>query len=172
MTHTDTASDDTAQNALTPIPCTVSDLKVYKLEEHSYDDAKMAALFRQSHQEGFDIQGRLDRAWKSGANRFDGPGEALFAAEHEGRIIAICGRSRDPREHGVLQLRHGYVMPEWRDLGVGSALMQKLIDIPPGDFTKVTVRAYFPAVRKFCERNGFLPVEHPRYTHELAMVGG
>jgi N-acetylglutamate synthase-like GNAT family acetyltransferase len=112
------------------------------------------------------------RNWKNGVNRFNRPGEALYCVEHEGRIVGICGRAIDPADPSVLQLRHAYVLPEWRQLGIGSALLQRLLDVPQGMFRKITLKAYFPLVRKYCERRGFTPVEGQRHTHEMSLVNG
>ena len=49
----------------------------------------------------------------------------LFGAEHDGKIVGICGLQPDPIEEKTLQLRHGYVLPEWRQLGIGSAMLNR-----------------------------------------------
>lgn len=141
------------------------DVRIYQIDEVTYDAAKLAPLLKQSQSEGYDLADRLDRSL-TGMRGF-GP---LFGAEHDGKIVGICGLQPDPIEEKTLQLRHGYVLPEWRQLGIGSAVLKRVLDAVPADsYSKITLRAYFHPVRKFCEHNGFLPVDHRRYTHERAI---
>lgn len=148
-------------------PCMLRDLRIYQIDDLSYNAAKMADLIKQSLGEGFELLQRIDQHWNSGVRRYDRAGEALFCAEHEGRIVALCGRVQDPVEKETLQLRHGYVLPEWRQLGIGSAVMKRVTDVPADLYRRVAMRAYFQPVRRFCERHGFQAIDHPRYTHEL-----
>jgi len=168
------AYGENVQRNATPQPqeavnCMLRDIKVYRLDDSNYDPAKMSALLRQSEMEGFDLLVRMDRNWRNGVNRFSRPGEALYCVEHEGRIVGVCGRAIDPNDPTILQLRHAYVLPEWRHLGIGSAVLKRLLDVPTGMFRKITLRAYFPLVRKFCERRGFMAVENQRHTHEMIL---
>lgn len=141
------------------------DVRIYQIDEVTYDPAKLAPLLKQSQSEGYDLADRLGR--RMNAMRGFGP---LFGAEHDGKIVGICGLQPDPIEENTLQLRHGYVLPEWRQLGIGSAMLKRVLDAVPADiYSKLTLRAYFHPVRKFCEHNGFLPVDNRRYTHERAI---
>lgn len=150
--------------------CGLRDLRLYQIDENTYDPAKMTALLKHSTGEGFDLLERMNQNFLNGTARFDRPGEALICAEYEGRLVAICGSAPDPSDDRALQLRHGYVLPELRQLGIATAMLKKLIcDLPAGQYDRITLRAYFPPVRKFCEHHGFRPVEGRRHTHELAI---
>lgn len=141
------------------------DVRIYQIDDVTYDAAKLAPLLKQSQSEGYELVDRLDR--NLATLRGFAP---VFGAEHDGKIVGICGLQPDPVEEKTLQLRHGYVLPEWRQLGIGTAMLKRVLDAVPADiYSKITLRAYFHPVRKFCEHNGFLPVENRRYTHERAI---
>lgn len=148
------------------------DMKIIRLDETSFDAQKLSPLLRKSQSEGYNLVLRLSEGWESGENRFDKPGEAFFAVEHEGRWLAVGGRSLDPYlgDAGAIRVRHVYVLPEWRGAGVGSALMKKILDIPPGMFHRVTLRSLNPIARKFYERLGFTALGDGPVTHELPLA--
>jgi GNAT superfamily N-acetyltransferase len=147
------------------------DFKIKPVVEDIYDPAQFALLLKKSRGEGLNLILRLTENWECGANRFNRPGEAFFAAEHEGRYLAVGGRSHDPylKDPSVLRIRHVYVLPEWRRLGIASVLMKRVLDIPRGPFKKLTLRTLNPAARKFYERLGFSYVGEGDVTHELEL---
>lgn len=112
---------------------------------------------------------RLHDNFVNGSNRFDKKGEGLFMAEHEGQIVGIGGRNIDPytAEADIVRVRHLYVMPEWRYIGVGSRLLHQIVDVPERAFKKITVRTDNPAARKFYEVQGFKYVGEGDVTHEM-----
>lgn len=147
------------------------DFKIKAITEETYDPARFALLLKKSQGEGLNLVLRLTENWQSGANRFNKEGEAFYGAEHEGRFLAVGGRSLDPylNDASVLRVRHVYVLPEWRRLGIASALMKRVLDIPQGQFKKFTLRTMNPAARKFYERLGFSYVGEGEVTHELEL---
>ena len=147
------------------------DFTIIPITEHSYDARKFAPLLKKSQSEGYNLVLRLTENWENGSNRFDKQGEALFAAEHENRLLGVGGRSLDPylEEPGVIRVRHVYVLPEWRHLGIGNALMKKILDIPQGLFQKVTLRTLNPNARKFYEQLGFEAVGEDAVTHQFIL---
>lgn len=108
------------------------DFKILPVTEATYDARKLAPLLKASKAEGFNLVLRLCENWESGANRFNLPGEAYFAAEHEGRLLGVGGRSQDPylKDPAVLRVRHVYVLPDWRRFGIATALMKKFLKFP------------------------------------------
>lgn len=147
------------------------DLKILQIDAQNYDPERISPLLKHSQAEGYNLVLRLVENWESGENRFDKPGEALFGAEHEGRLLGIGGRSLDPYldDKAAIRVRHVYVLPDWRRLGVGAALMEKILDIPPGLFRRVTLRTLNPNARKFYERLGFAPIDQGPVTHQLPL---
>jgi GNAT superfamily N-acetyltransferase len=139
--------------------------------EDDYDPARFALLLKKSRGEGMNLVLRLTENWENGSNRFSQPGEAFYGVEHEGRYLAVGGRSLDPyiNDPSVLRVRHVYVLPEWRRLGIASALMKRVLDIQRGQFKKFTLRTLNPAARKFYERLGFAYVGEGETTHEMEL---
>ncbi len=139
------------------------------ITEDAYDPSRFALLLKKSRGEGLNLILRMTENWENESNRFNKPGEAFYGVEHEGRFLAVGGRSLDPyiNDPAILRVRHVYVLPEWRRLGLASALMKKVLDIPRGPFKKFTLRTLNPAARKFYERLGFSYVGEGDVTHEL-----
>ena len=129
-------------------------------------------LLKASTEEGFRFVRRLRDEWRSGANRFDRPGEALFLAWVEGRLVGVCGFNRDPFENnpGVGRLRHLYVLPAHRQQGIGRALTLAVLDEAKHTFTRVRLRTP-PSARAvaFYRSLGFTQVHAVTATHELAL---
>lgn len=114
-------------------------------------------LLESSVVEGYDLVDRLVRDWNDGTNRFEGEGEALFAALSEGWLGGIGGLNRDPyiEDPGVGRIRHLYVSPGARGRGLGRALVVALVDHARGRFVRVRLRASPPGASDFYLRLGF-----------------
>jgi len=56
----------------------------------------VAELLSESERFGSRIVPRLVEEWDNRANRFDRPGEALFGAWIDGRLVGVCGLNVDP----------------------------------------------------------------------------
>lgn len=143
--------------------------KIIRIDTGSFDPEVLATLMRHCKIEGFQMMQRLHDNFVNGSNRFDKKGEALFIADHETKIIGIGGRNIDPytADTGIARVRHLYVMPEWRYIGVGSRLLNQIIDVPERVFKKITVRTDNPAARKFYEVHGFKYVGEGEVTHKM-----
>ncbi len=144
------------------------DFKIIPITDENYDRQKMAALLKKSQAEGYNLVLRFCENWESASNRFNLPGEAFFGIENEGRFIGMGGRSLDPylNDPKALRVRHVYLLPEWRQLGIGTELMKRIMDVPPEGFTKLTLRTLHMAARKFYEKIGFQYVGEGEITHE------
>lgn len=121
--------------------------------------ADLADLEAPSLEEGFGFIERLARDWTSGRNRFSQPGEAMFEARLDGRLVGVCGLSRDPYvdDPGIARLRHLYVLPERRRCGVGLSLVLAALERARGTYRLVRLRANDPAARRFYRSHGFTP---------------
>jgi hypothetical protein len=52
----------------------------------------LGALVVESERSGYGLVCRLVDDWVTGVNRFDRPGEALFAAWRDGELVGVCAR--------------------------------------------------------------------------------
>lgn len=148
------------------------DLKITPITADNYDRERLAPLLKKSLAEGYNLVLRLCEDWESGKTRFDQPGEAFFGIEQDGRLIGVGGRSIDPYvgDPAVLRIRHVYLLPEWRQIGIGARLMKKILDLPPGDFRRITLRTLHPGARKFYESLGFNYLGEGEITHDMALA--
>jgi len=85
---------------------------------------------------------RLCDEWASGANRFNGSGEALFPAVADGLVVGVCGLKRDPYAHDPCtgRVRRLYGLRAYRRSGVGRALLDAVIAHAHDHFNRLRVR--------------------------------
>ena len=99
---------------------------------HDLSGDSLGALVAESERAGSRFVRRLVDEWVTDANRFDRPGEALFAAWVDGQLVAVCGLNVDPysAEDRVGRVRHLYVLSAFRRLGVGRQLVVRKTRMP------------------------------------------
>ena len=114
-------------------------------------------LVAESERAGLGFVRRLAEEFASGRNRFDRPGEALFAATLSERMIGVCGLNIDPYTSApkVGRVRHLYVLVEHRHLGVGRQLVGEIIRVARESFEHLRLRTNNPAAARLYERMGF-----------------
>ena len=119
--------------------------------------AQLAALIGDSERAGQRFVRRLAEEWASGGNRFDRPGEALFAAWTERELVGVGGLNVDPyaRTPRVGRVRHLYVLSTARRLGIGRQLVEKIIETARGPFDTLHLRTGNPDAARLYERMGF-----------------
>ncbi|CAI8773406.1 GNAT family N-acetyltransferase [Pseudomonas sp. IT-P294] len=118
--------------------------------------------------EGFRFLTRLIAEWKSGANRFDAPGECLMAAYTDHCLIGIGGLSVDPyAQHDTARLRRVYVAASSRGLKVGQALVDALVEFASYRFRIVRLSTDTPEGDAFYRRCGFNRSDDEHATHTL-----
>jgi GNAT superfamily N-acetyltransferase len=147
--------------------------RIVQIQELPSD--QLAELVAESEQAGLQLVRRLQRDWQSGANRFDRPGEALFAAFDKDRAVGVCGLSIDPYcpLPRVGRVRHLYVLAERRRQLVGSLLVLEVMAIAPHAFDRLRLRANDPLAARFYEQLGFRRCEgDSTATHELELMPG
>ena len=133
----------------------------------------LGALIAESEQAGLGFVRRLVDEWASSANRFDHPGEALFAAVLDGRVIGVCGLNVDPYAGAprVGRVRHLYVLTAHRRLGVGRQLVGAVIEAARNQFAELRLRTASPAAAALYERLGFSRcTDVTASTHQLRRV--
>ena len=130
------------------------------------------ALVTESEQAGLRLVRRLVDEWRDGSNRFDRPGEALFAAWRDERLAGVCGLNVDPYagDERIGRVRHLYVLVEARRHGVARALMAETLAAARGRFPTVRLGTSNPAAARLYESLGFRPVSEPHCTHRLSLA--
>ncbi|MBU8547006.1 MULTISPECIES: GNAT family N-acetyltransferase [Roseomonadaceae] len=116
----------------------------------------------------------LREDWQQDALRFEGAGQALFAAYAGPALRGICGLTADPylpQDH-VGRVRRLYVLRPGRRGGVGRALLDA-VALQAGAFCYARLRVRAPvSAFAFYERCGFLrAVGEKSATHVLPMIG-
>jgi ribosomal protein S18 acetylase RimI-like enzyme len=135
----------------------------------------LLVLVDESLREGFGFVARLRDEWEAARNRFDQPGEALFFARSGERLVGVCGLNRDPfaGDPGVGRLRHLYVSPSHRRVGVGRLLTAAALEHAKASFRSLRLRTDSEAAAAFYLALGFSPAADDAHaTHELAVARG
>jgi ribosomal protein S18 acetylase RimI-like enzyme len=129
------------------------------------------ALLTESEQEGLRLVRRLVDEWTTSSNRFDRPGEALFAARAGERLVGVCGLNVDPYavQPEVGRLRHLYVLSAYRRLGVGRLLVEAVLEAARGRFGLLRLRTTNPAAARLYESLGFRIGGGPDCSHTLEL---
>ena len=136
-------------------------------------DLDLGALLAESEQAGLRFVRRLVEEWASGANRFDRPGEKLFGAWVDGRVVGVCGLNVDPytAEERVGRVRHLYVLSAFRRRGVGRRLIEEVIEAARGPFGALRLRTGNPEAARVYEAIGFRPSGRAAdYTHIMELA--
>jgi GNAT superfamily N-acetyltransferase len=128
-------------------------------------------LAAEARGEGWRFVDRLRQEWDANINRFSGPGEVLFGAFENDRLIAVAGLNRDPYTNGdrTGRLRHLYVRSRWRRRGIAEALVRAVLDAARTQFQSVRLRTGNPAAARLYRRSGFRTIEHRDATHEATL---
>lgn len=130
--------------------------------------AGFAELAADALGDGQRILAVLEEDWHAGTLRFDGWGDALFAAHAGSALVGLCGLTRDPYlpEERVARLRRLYVLRAARRAGAGRALVAAVAaQAESCGYPRLRVRAPVSAFA-FYESCGFLrAVGEPAATH-------
>jgi len=130
-------------------------------------------LIQESEAEGYRFVRRLVEDFRNGRNRFDKPGEVLYGVWNEkGQLIAIGGVNQSPFDEGgrTGRLRRFYVLPDSRRSGVGTMLLQHIVESSKGNFDEVTLRTDSASSDAFYRANGFMNTdEFPESTHKMTL---
>lgn len=129
------------------------------------------ALVDESLSTGFNALERLQKEQADGSNTFDRPGEAMFTARVDGRVIGLCALNYDPfgTDPSVARLRRMYVALAHRRKGIASELVRAAIAEARKNFKTLQLRSSEEAIPLY-EGLGFLkqPGE-VNFTHALAL---
>jgi GNAT superfamily N-acetyltransferase len=132
--------------------------------------AEFDLLVAESEREGWRLLRRLADEWAAGSNRFDRPGEALFAARVGNALVGLCGLNADPysAEPTVGRVRRLYVRNAFRRRGIGACLVEAVIQLARPRFQSLRARTENPDAGRLYERLGFsVVVDGLECTHAL-----
>jgi GNAT superfamily N-acetyltransferase len=120
----------------------------------------LAPLVAESEWAGWKFVCRLADDLRSGANRFDLPGECLVVAVSGDAVVGACGLNADPYagDPSVGRVRRLYVSAAHRGSGVGRRLVGAVVAAAVGRFRRLRVRTESPVAGRLYERLGFVPV--------------
>ncbi|HEU5194929.1 MAG TPA: GNAT family N-acetyltransferase [Methylomirabilota bacterium] len=149
--------------------CANSGIRCARLRELP---AGVQPLVTESEQAGMMLVRRLVDEWLDGSNRFDRPGEALFGAWRDARLVGVCGLNIDPYadDNRIGRVRHLYVLVEARRHGVARALMAETLAAARGRFPTLRLSTSNPAAARLYESLGFRPVTERHCTHLLSLA--
>lgn len=138
----------------------ISVIKELKVEE-------LEPLVLQSEQEGFRHIRRLVNEYQSGENTFSGQGEVLYIAHEQEQIVGVIGLNQDPfSDQSTGRVRRLYVHPDYRHLGIGTQLVQKVTFEANKFYNILVLRADSEQASQFYLALGFKPDSHdPHRTH-------
>lgn len=132
----------------------------------------LAPLVAESEREGWQFVRRLADEWAAHANRFDQPGEALFAAWVDGKLVGVCGLNVDPfvADLAVGRVRRLYVLRAFRGRRVGRQLVEAVIQSARARFQCLRVRTESGVASQLYRQLGFVAtVGVPDCTHVLVL---
>ena len=106
----------------------------------------LAPLVAESERAGWRFVRRLADDLRTGANRFDQPGECLFVAVSGDAVVGVCGLNADPYagEPSVGRVRRLYVLAAHRGGVTGGRLVQAVVSAAVGRFRRLRVRTENP----------------------------
>jgi ribosomal protein S18 acetylase RimI-like enzyme len=139
---------------------------------HDLTSPDVRVLVAESEAAGMRLVRRLVDEWHDGSNRFDRPGEALFGAWVDARLVGVCGLNIDPYagDDRVGRVRHLYVLVAARRLGVARTLMAEIFSAARGRFATLRLSTSNPAAARLYESLGFRPVSQRDGTHVLSLT--
>jgi GNAT superfamily N-acetyltransferase len=136
-------------------------------------DDDLNTLMQESKEEGFRFVDRLMNDYKNGTNNFMKPGEALYGIfNNENMLVAVGGINIDPfsTEDNIGRLRRFYVNKGNRREGIGSLLLQKIINDARNNFKVLVLKTDTEQADKFYTSFGFSKGnQYPNSTHYLIL---
>lgn len=132
----------------------------------------LAEMLAESKADGYRAIDRLINDWLSAANRFDRPGEVLFIARQDKRIVGVCGLNHDPYANSIRigRVRRLYVMQDSRRQGIGRVLVDNVIRAAKPSFDWLHVRTSNPIAAQFYQSLSFTACSHELATHTLNLT--
>ena len=137
------------------------------------DVGSLNDLARDAEQDGYRMVSRLISDWQHGTNRFDGPGETLYVVSADGGVVGVGGLNVDPfiETGGVGRVRRLYVSSQLRRRGIGSTLVEQIVQDAKTSFELLRLRTFDERAAAFYRACGFEDVHgDDTCTHQLALT--
>ncbi len=97
------------------------------VEIENLDKEEMNLVSSSARNEGYNHIQRLISDYISCKNCFNSQGEKLIGYKIDEQIIAVCGLNIEPDDHQFGRIRRLYVLPHYRNLGIGAKLVKYLL---------------------------------------------
>ncbi len=131
-------------------------------------DTQLRLLVKAAQAEGFRFMERAQLELSAGD--FGNLETILFGVATE-KLVGVGGLTPDPypdAEPDTGRLRHLYVLPRYRRLGVGQKLVAAVMQEATQHYPVLRLRTPTPEAAHFYETLGFAAVTEPNATHVLA----
>ena len=128
-----------------------------------------AELAKKAAADGHMFLMRMSEEWANGSNRFAQSGEMMLGVFDGTQLIAVGGLNICPYSNDLQigRLRHLYVSGAYRNKGIASILIGKIISSANDHFIIVRLRTNNSAAIALYERYGFIYSTHPQASHEI-----
>ena len=120
----------------------------------------------EAEKEGYNIVNHLITDYVSGINKFNKDGEKLVGFTRDDTLVALCGLI-EPTNIVYGRIRRFYVLSRYRNQGIGTELVNHLIEYARHYFKGVVVNIGNLSVNYFYNSIGFTAVKSTSYTHIL-----
>jgi len=141
-------------------------IKIERVKELSVIELK--PLIQNSQDGDFSFVQRLVNEWIAKTNCFDRESEILLWAKDNNQPVGLCGLNIDPYYpvSGLGRVRHLYVLSSKRRQGIGSQLIQEIIQQAKQNFDLLNLRTNDAEANLFYLAQGFQrSYERPECTH-------
>lgn len=132
--------------------------------------AAIQELAKPANKEGFSFVNRLIQEFENGTNRFDRSGEFLLMA-YDGQKLIACGglnqqTNDDDDEKQIGRVRRFYVLPKYRQHGVGKQLLQHLESKAISNFSALCLHTDTQLAEHFYQKMNYVYVaNHSNYNY-------
>ncbi|WP_019415677.1 N-acetyltransferase [Paenisporosarcina sp. TG20] len=143
--------------------------KVQRIEDLNKVD--VSQLVKESEEEGYRFLSRLVNDYEDGTNTFNKNGEALYGVWAEpDKLVAIGGINQNPFKDNMdeARLKRFYTLGDARRQGVGSQLLNELVNHAKDNFKRISCRTESAKADAFYRANGFEEThDFPHTTHVI-----
>lgn len=143
-------------------------LSPFNLQHHDFGE-----LRKEAHDSGYRFIEKLVSRWNEGSDRFGLRGEIFLGVFENEQLLGIGGLNQDP--YGlpeVGRLRHVFVRPTFRQIGVGRIIVNALVKHAQVNFPRVRLNAADQDAAGFYEKLGFSPTCEENATHDWDFARG
>ena len=144
----------------------------FKMEIRKFDDSNIELLddlATEARSEGYNFVQRTIEEWKSGVNRFSKNGEFLFGIFISDLCVGVGGLNVDPYidDPNIGRIRHVYISQKYRQKGLVTLLLRKIILIAAKHFNLLRLYTQNPVASSFYESLGFFRLKAEKVSHIL-----